>query len=556
MKNIDRINLGYKDERVRRNILPVKVVKTWGNVAETQNLLSPKLPQITTAENEYTILENGDGGEQAAILLDFGFEINGTLRILNFHTEGEARYADVDVKFGESATEACSELLENNATNDHTPRDFTAVIPSFSDQEVGETGFRFAYIRLKNPNTKLLIKSIYAVFVYRDIEYKGSFECNDELLNDIYNTAAYTCHLSMQRYLWDGIKRDRLVWVGDMHPEMLTIRTVFGDSDVMTEAIRFARITTPIDEWMNGMPSYNLWWVCMLWDWYFYTGDKAFLDENRDYAVAMFKRLCGLVEFDGSDTFNYDFLDWPTYQTKAGAAGVTGLLALALASAEKICREYGENDLAEECAKKVAAMRKRKIAHEGKKQTAAVLALSEIMDTNEAADFILEGSGKGMSTFMSYYILSVAAKKSVSGALEMLKEYYGGMLSVGATTFWEDFDIEWLDGAKPIDVVLEKGEYDIHAANGGYCYEGFRHSFCHGWSSAPTAFLAETVLGINIAEKGCKKVTIKPNLGNLEWAKGTYPTPYGNIFVEHKKNADGTVSTTYTAPDAITVELC
>ena len=156
MKNIDRINLGFKDERVRRNILPVKVVKTWGNVSDAENLLVPKLQQITTAETEYTTLENKDGCEQAAILLDFGTEINGTLRILNFHTEGEARYADVDVKFGESATEACSELLEHNSTNDHTPRDFTAVIPSFSDQEVGETGFRFAYIRLKNPNTKTL----------------------------------------------------------------------------------------------------------------------------------------------------------------------------------------------------------------------------------------------------------------------------------------------------------------------------------------------------------------------------------------------------------------
>jgi alpha-L-rhamnosidase len=39
---------------------------------------------------------------------------------------------------------------------------------------------------------------------------------------------ADTVHLCMQDYLWDGIKRDRLVWIGDMHPEVSTINAVFG----------------------------------------------------------------------------------------------------------------------------------------------------------------------------------------------------------------------------------------------------------------------------------------------------------------------------------------
>ena len=53
----------------------------------------------------------------------------------------------------------------------------------------------------------------------RDLQYLGSFECSDERLNTIWQTGAYTVHLNMQDYLWDGIKRDRLVWIGDMHPE-------------------------------------------------------------------------------------------------------------------------------------------------------------------------------------------------------------------------------------------------------------------------------------------------------------------------------------------------
>lgn len=555
MKTLDKMNLMYKDERVRHNLLPVKVIKTWGDVENAQNLLENKLPQVTTDEPLYTMLKNGESGEEASVLLDFGTEINGSLRILNFVTHCSETYATINIKLGESAMEACSTVGVNGATNDHIVRDFDAKIGSFSDQELGESGFRFARVTLKSPNSQLAIKSIFAVLICRDLEYKGSFSCNDELLNDIYDTAAYTCHLNMQRYLWDGIKRDRLVWVGDMHPELLTIKTVFGDCKVMEEAIRFARLTTPIDKWMNTLPSYNLWWLCSLWDWYFYTGDEAFFNENRDYAIAMIKRMSSFINLDGTDTFNYDFLDWPTSGTKAGAAGVKGLLGLGFMAAEKIARAYGDTVLADECKEKVVALRRRDISNEGAKQTAAMLALSGIADEQESAEFILDGYGKGMSTFMSYYILTVAAKKSVDGALRMLREYYGGMLSVGATTFWEDFNLDWLEGAKPIDQLIPDGEYDIHSDNGGYCYKGFRHSFCHGWSSAPTAFLAETVLGIKVLEKGCKKVAIKPQLGDLEWAKGTYPTPYGVITVSHKKNSDGTISTEYTAPAEVTVEL-
>jgi hypothetical protein len=36
----------------------------------------------------------------------------------------------------------------------------------------------------------------------------------------------------MQEYLWDGIKRDRLVWIGDMYPEVSTIHAVFDFNEV------------------------------------------------------------------------------------------------------------------------------------------------------------------------------------------------------------------------------------------------------------------------------------------------------------------------------------
>ena len=122
---------------------------------------------------------------------------------------------------------------------------------------------------------------------------------------------------------------------------------------------------------------------------------------------------------------------------------------------------------------------------------------------------------------------------------------------MGATTFWEDFNLDWMENASRIDELVKLGEKDIHGDYGGYCYIGFRHSLCHGWASGPTAWLSEHVLGIKPAEPGFKTVKIEPHLGDLKWVEGTFPTPYGNIWVRHEKLEDGKTKTDYKLPDDV-----
>ena len=159
-----------------------------------------------------------------------------------------------------------------------------------------------------------------------------------------------------------------------------------------------------------------------------------------------------------------------------------------------------------------------------------------------------------MSTFMGYYILTARAMAGdYEGCLETIREYWGGMLSLGATTFWEDFDVDWMKDAARIDELPKEGQIDVHGAYGRFCYKGYRHSLCHGWASGVTPWLSENVLGVKILEPGCKKIKVEPHLGDLEWAKGTYPTPYGEITVSHVKQADGSIETTVDAPEEIEV---
>src|SRR4051812_41599486 len=97
------------------------------------------------------------------------------------------------------------------------------------------------------------------------------------------------------------------------------------------------------------------------------------------------------------------------------------------------------------------------------------------------------------------------------------------------------FDLDWIVNAAGIDQLVPEGKKDIHGDFGNYCYKDFRHSLCHGWAAGPTAWLSEHVLGVRPSEPGCRSVKLVPMLGDLEWAMGTYPTPFGPITLEHTR---------------------
>ena len=539
---------------MRKYLFPRRIIQTEGQVTGAEKLLNPKTLQIGLNEPEVTELCNGTKGGHAAVMLDFGVELHGGIRILSAFNEDKG--TQVRLTFGESVTEALSVIGKKNATNDHAVRDMVVTVPMLSDQEWGQTGFRFVRLELLSPSATLCLKSVAAVFIYRDLPYLGSFRCDDELLNQIYDTAAYTCHLNMQNFLWDGIKRDRLVWIGDMHPEMLTIRTVFGVQPIIEDSLEFVREQTPLPGWMNGLPSYSMWWLLILWDWYWYTGDDRLMNKERDYICSLLEQLCSAVQEDGTDTLPDDFFDWPTRHTPAAKSGMRSVLRLALEAGEKLAACFQNPSLGAACRYKRAVLDKQEEQYGGAKQTAAFMALSHCLDEEEASRVILSGGTAGFTTFLSYYMMKAADRTGhTDKVLDILREYYGSMLQKDATSFWEDFHMEWLKNSGTVDQLPNKGVSDIHGDNGAFCYSGFRHSLCHGWSSGPVPFLAEQILGIHIEAPGCRKMTIQPHLGNLQWAKGTYPTPLGLVTVSHTKNSDGTIETTVDAPDNVNIVI-
>ncbi len=523
----------FKNELTIKYIVPERIVY-FENAAGCECLLEDRPRQAVLADIKSAGIKEG-----GSVLIDFGVEFQGGIDITVQNVSSDS--AKLHIVFGESVSEAMSGLGGKNSGNDHAIRDMVVSVGNWSRQRYGNTGFRF--VRIQAVGGDVSVARVSGVFEYRDIEYKGKFKCNDDLLNQIWDTGAYTVHLNMQEYLWDGIKRDRLVWIGDMHPEIMTIATVFGYNGVVPKSLDLIRDITPPDKWMNNIPSYTMQWIRNQYLWYCYTADFTYLSEQKEYLYASIDNIASVAAEHGADGFEDKFIDWSARDTKWERGGFCAVLVLTLNDASELCKILGDKERAKKCADTAAAIGKTKAEYSGSKQTAALAALAEMVDAVKINEEIIKRDGaKGLSAFLGCYVLFAMAKADdISGALDMIREYWGGMLKFGATTFWEDFDIAWTENAAGIDELVPEGKKDIHGDFGKYCYRNFRHSLCHGWASGATAFLSRYIAGIEMLEPGFKRVRINPNPCGLKYFEIAMPTPHGNIEVKYR-NGDFTVN--------------
>ena len=512
------------DNRIREYIVPVRILQAEG-VDNAECLLHPA-EQIGLNESDFAFVRG-----KGKILLDFGKELHGGVRIVTgFGTDA----LPVRISLGESASEAVMPLGAKGSTNNHALRDITVPLSCLSDMEFFCSGFRFVYLEFLDERSEFRLKAINAVYIHNKRMQVGSFRCSDPIINKIYDTAAYTVQLCAQDYLWDGIKRDRLVWIGDIYPEMRALLSVCADDGCLEKSLDFVKKETPLPGWMNAYPMYSMWWLIILSDYYKLTGNREYILAQKEYIAQLLRQIDGCICEDGAFDFGMNFVDWQTHGHVDEPEGVRNLCKICADRAqllEQIC------DIREGTSENIRSKLERMGAEvQEKKQIVSMKYFANAELSAKEKEILVTGGAKGFSTFMSYFLLSALSEiASTSQAVAAMKEYYGGMLTMGATTFWEDFDVEWMHNASPIDRLPREGEIDIHGDYGRFCYVGHRHSLCHGWSAGVIPFLVEKVLGVQIEEPGYKRVSINPDLAGLEFAEANIPTPLGDLWVSCKR---------------------
>ena len=465
----------------------VKKIVEEENIANTKYIFRKDEMYTAIHEEEYMVVSK-DGGH---IVLDFGKEMCGGVKLHVYHILDDGkRTVNARFRFGESLSEVNSDIGYKGATNHHSPRDFEQIVVGGSNIIYGNTGYRFVRIDFR-PGAEVLLKGIEGTNHILRLPCKYRYDGKDKLIRKIFEAAKRTVDLcSGQGYVWDGVKRDRLVWMGDMYPELIALTSMYGRVKEIEKSLDFERVRCKYNGvWNCSITSYSMWWVICVAEYYIQTNNKSFLDKQINYFKDQIKLFNEYVDENGNMHYPRYYVDWPTEGTGDEEIGNRFISIIAAKKAIELFDMIGEDS--GEAKILLNKLYKSDMVVKSQKQVIGLkyFALGEISDNEYQR--LIEGGAKGFSTFMSYFILKAIASRDEELAIKLMKEYYGAMLDKGATTFWEDFDMEWVEGSGRIDEPTQSGQKDIHADYGKHCYIGLRHSLCHGWSSGVIKFMQE-----------------------------------------------------------------
>jgi len=520
-------------------IPPVKVTPLIGaeSISGAQSLVGSKRGD--------TILKPNSSRKNAkcVLLLDFGKELAGRVQV--WGTAG----AQVILTTGESLQE-CNH--QEPALDNHGP--FTLLLQGSQPASTPYTAFRYAEISYTGAAPIRITKAI-CDFKYYPVEYKGSFSCSDPLLTRLWYAGAYTAHLCMQEYIWDAPKRDRGLWIGDMQVTGQSINNAFGDHFLLERSISEVRDQAqggrpynelPVSE-VNSIPGYSAAWFCTLSDFYLHSGDKSFLKRQHAKIVSLLRYL--QTDFDRQYLFDnprktWDFCDWsPGFITDSPLARATTDMYIiwGVRKAVYLLDQLGDQSN----AARFTAWEKRLVQAAranffnsqtntfGDRLQENVMSILSDTATTAQSPLIYEkiikpggiawvvphgvtlADSEVMSPYYGYFVLLTMGKlHEDQDALNLLRSYWGNMLSRGTTTLWEMFDPSW---PRNFTWVIDRLPY---------------LSLCHGWSSGPTSFLSQRILGVRPTAPGYADMVIQPNLCDLQWAMGSVPTPHGVVYVK------------------------
>lgn len=399
-----------------------------------------------------------------------------------------------------------------------------------------KTPVAFRYVQVKNG----AVGDLWSEAIFHPERYKGAFACSDSVLTRIWMTSAYTLRLCMHDFLLDGVKRDRLPWAGDLAMSALVDAYTFGDQELVRRSLVALGRAGIQDKDINGIVDFSLWWIIAQDQYQLYFGDTAHLKRAWPVIQAALKVLAAERDSHGFLVPRKNtrlFIDW-VKQEKWTTLQILwwwaqkSAVRLAGRMHDTVTMHIWENR-AQDLKKQLYAAAwnpngkywyakdslSMKIRHPN--FFAVVSGLSGEKDRAGIRAFLLDSTAQPVGTpyMYGFEMMGLANVHAIDAMFKKVKQYWGGMLANGATTFWEAYNIH------------EKGE-------GLYAFYNrpYGKSLCHAWSSGPAAFLISEIFGLKPVEDGWKRFLVKPDLGTLTWASTTVPTPYGPVKVDVQGN--------------------
>ena len=413
-------------------------------------------------------------------------------------------------------------------------------------QELGSKAFRYVYVKTADNSHYDSLSMDYEYAPY-DESHSGTFACSDKLLNKIWEVGAYTMDLTTREFFLDGIKRDRWTWSGDAIQSYLMNYYLRFDTECVKRTIRQLRGKDPVTAHINTIMDYTFYWFKSILDYYQYTGDLTFISE-------MYPKMCtlmdyvlertnsdGLVEGKADDWIFVDWVDFPMH--KRGVLAFEQILFYkALMTMHTCATLLHQTDPYQQLAENVIcktrqllwdddrqawehAIEEGEINHQITKFPNMFAILYDIVDDatkRNIVDSVMENNKIDPITtpYMRFYELEALCMMGrQTQVLQEIRNYWGGMLREGATSFWEKY------------IPSEQGTE--HLAMYGRPYG---KSLCHAWGASPVYLLGRYFLGIQPTQPGYATWEARPYLADLEWMEGRVPTPNGIIHIRMERH--------------------
>lgn len=465
-----------------------------------------------------------------ATLVDFGKETFGFIRLHNLKGNGK-----ISIYYGESREEALSETdamtLDRLTINNAAGRD--SIMPLSK---------AFRYVNIIKESGDVSFDEVSMLYEYADVKQRGSFTCNDAEINRILEVAKYTLELNTREFFIDGIKRDRWVWSGDALQSYLMNYYSYFDNPTVTRTIQALRGKDPVTAHINTIIDYTFYWFISVYDYYLFTGDKKFVEQlypkmqtMMDYCLGR-RNKNGLIEGLSGD---WTFIDWAAGLSKKGEISFEQMLFARSLEAMGLCADIMNDKNGAANYKKLAADLKAKLftLYWNKEKQALVHSRVNGKQTDNVTRYanmfgiffnyfteqqkqqvkksvLLNDKVQKITTpYMRFYELeALSAMGEQAFVLKEMKSYWGGMLNLGATSFWEEYNPS-KSGTEHLAMYGRK----------------FGKSLCHAWGASPIYLLGRYYLGVSPVKPGYEAYIVQPNLGSLEWMEGKVPTPAGDI---------------------------
>jgi hypothetical protein len=398
--------------------------------------------------------------------------------------------------------------------------------------------YRYLELKIETKDEALTIEDLRGVYTGYPFEMKAKFDAESKRLDKILEVGWRTARLCAHETYMDCPYYEQLQYAGDTRIQCLVSLYNAGDGQLMKNAIaqlndsrtaEGATMSRAPTRQQQYIPPFSLWWIGMVHDYWWYRDDPEFVREMLPGVRAVLSFYAKYQKPNGSlrQMPWWNYVDWvwknsgvPPMDADGSSAVIDLQHLLALDWAADLEAAFGSTLQATEyrnLANRLRATIKQlywdstkalfadtPTKKEYSQQANSLAVLARVAEGNEARSLVKRILSDATLTQCTYYFrhyLHTAVNLVGEGDryLDLLDEW-DKMLARGLTT--------WAEKPEP------------------------SRSDCHAWSSSPNFELFRTVLGIDSAAPGFKKVVIRPYPGKLTKVSGSIPHPNGEIAVK------------------------